>query len=120
VDAHSISNLRRSKDDVVKYDNTGARTDNPGGKQGTQGINNGKEGASFQTYVFKLNPQIIVNDGVTLKGEISSGYIRGGFAGGEAGNNADGSSNNAYFFTSPAQRSGYNAFAHTAFLRAAA
>lgn len=110
VDAHSISNLRRSKDDVVKYTpNTTTRDPNgANGKEGTQGINNGKEGASFQTYVFKLNPQIIVNDGVTLKGEISSGYIRGGFAGGEAGNNADGSSNNAYFFTSPAQRSGLN------------
>ncbi len=112
VDAHSISNLRRTKDSVDKWDlstpSNPTRTQGTNGKDGTQGIGDGKEGASFQTYIFKLNPQIIVNDGVTLKGEISSGYIRGGFAGGEAGNNADGSSNNAYFFTSPAQRSGLN------------
>ena len=98
VDTHMLSNTCRTSDDVTKV---------PGANTGTQGIG-GKCGANFQTYVFKLNPQIIVNDGVTLKGELSSGYLRGGFAGGEAGNNEDGSGNNSYFFTSPAQRSALN------------
>ncbi len=96
VDTHLLNNVCRTSDDVT------AQT--PSGTQGISGDCN----ASFQTYVFKLNPQIIVNDGVTLKGELSSGYLRGGFAGGEAGNNQDGSANNAYFFTSPAQRSALN------------
>ncbi len=99
VDTHQLSNFRRTKDDVTK---------DPTSKTGTEGIANGDKGASFQTYVFKLNPQIIVNDGVTLKGELSSGYIRGGYLGDNTSNNADGTGNNSYFFTSPAQRSGLN------------
>jgi len=91
-----LNNTCRTSDDVA------SKTPN-----GTQGIA-GDCDANFQTYVFKLNPQIIVNDGVTLKGELSSGYIRGGFAGDNSANNQDSSGNNAYFFTSPAQRSGLN------------
>lgn len=104
VDTHTISNTCRTSDDVTgKFDSTGVPQNT-----GTQGIS-GKCGANFQTYIFKLNPQIIVNDGVTLKGELSSGYLRGGFAGGEGGNNEGGASgNNSYFFTSPAQRSALN------------
>jgi hypothetical protein len=99
VDTHTLSNIRHTKDSVVK---------DPANKNGTEGIQNGKDGANFQTYIFKLNPQMIVNDGVTLKGEISSGYIRGGFGGDNSTNNADGSGNNAFFYNSPAQRSGLN------------
>lgn len=102
VDTHMLSNTCRTSDDVTGKFNAGVPQNT-----GTQGIG-GKCGANFQTYVFKLNPQIIVNDGVTLKGELSSGYLRGGFAGGESGNNQDGSGNNSYFFTSPAQRSALN------------
>ena len=105
VDTHTLSNTCRTSDDIPdKFDATGARVPETAG---TQGIT-GKCGANFQTYVFKLNPQIIVNDGVTLKGELSSGYLRGGFAGGEGGNNQDGSANNSYFYASPAQRSALN------------
>ena len=35
-------------------------------------------GASWQSYLFKLMPVVIVNDAATFKGEISSGYARGG------------------------------------------
>ena len=98
ADTHMISNTCRTSDTVTK---------DLIARNGTQGIT-GDCGANFQTYVFKLNPQIIVNDGVTLKGELSSGYIRGGFAGDNSANNRDGSGNNAYFFTTPAQRSGLN------------
>jgi hypothetical protein len=100
VDTHMINNTCHTGDDVTK-DLTA--------RNGTQGIT-GDCNANFQTYVFKLNPQIIVNDGVTLKGEFSSGYLRGGIAGDNATNNQDGSNsgNNSYFFTSAAQRSGLN------------
>lgn len=96
VDTHMLNNTCRTNDDVT------ART-----PEGTMGIS-GDCDANFQTYIFKLNPQIIVNDGVTLKGEFSSGYIRGGFAGDNSANNRDGSGNNAYFFTTPAQNSALN------------
>ncbi len=106
VDTHMINNTCRTGDDVTApIPPTTIPT--PNWQTGTQGIS-GDCDASFQTYVFKLNPQIIVNDGVTLKGEFSSGYIRGGFAGDNSSNNRDGSANNSYFFTSSAQRSGLN------------
>ncbi len=37
--------------------------------------------AHIQSYIFRLSPSILVNDAVTFKGEISSGYARGGFLG---------------------------------------
>jgi len=98
VDTHQLSNVCRTTDTVTKA--------NP--KTGTQGIDTNDCGAGFQTYILKLNPNIIVNDGVTLKGEISSGYIRGGYLGDNSANNSDGSGNNSYFFSTPAQRSGLN------------
>ena len=41
----------------------------------------GKNSASFQTYLFHLDPTIIVNDAATIKGEISTNYGRGGIFG---------------------------------------
>lgn len=38
----------------------------------------GHANASWQSYVFRLNPDIIVNDAATIKAEITSGYGRGG------------------------------------------
>ncbi len=99
ADTHMISNFCRTGDDVTK---------DPTTRTGTQGIDTVDCDANFQTYTLRLNPNIIINDGVTLKGELSSGYIRGGFAGGDSANNADGSGNNSYFFTTPAQRSALN------------
>lgn len=99
VDTHMISNSCRTSDTVVKV---------PGTRTGTQGLDTTDCDASFQTYTLRLNPNIIINDGVTLKGELSSGYFRGGFAGGDSANNEDGSGNNSYFFTTPAQRSALN------------
>lgn len=101
ADTHMISNFCRTGDDVTK---------NPAAKTGTQGIDTTDCDASFQTYTLRLNPNIIINDGVTLKGELSSGYIRGGFAGDNSTNNENGSgsANNSYFFTTPAQRSALN------------
>jgi len=99
TDTHLLSNTCRTNDDVTK---------DPAAKTGTQGLANGDCDANFQTYTFRLNPNIIINDGVTLKGEISTGHIRGNFAGSDSANNQDGSGNNSYFFTTPAQRSALN------------
>lgn len=98
ADTHMISNFCRTGDKNAPLGD------------GSQAIDPVDCGTSFQTYTLRLNPNIIINDGVTLKGELSSGYIRGGFAGGDSTNNAGGASeaNNAYFFTTPAQRSALN------------
>lgn len=69
ADTHLLSNTCRTNDDVTKFDNLGNRAP---GTAGTQGLQNGDCDANFQTYTFRLNPSIIINDGVTLKGEIST------------------------------------------------
>ena len=107
VDTHMINNTCRTSDDVPAKFTGGTRN---AATRGTQGIS-GDCNASFQSYIFKLNPQIIVNDGVTLKGELSSGYSRGGFAGGDTTNTGAGSTeaaSDAYSFATPAQNSALN------------
>jgi hypothetical protein len=108
VDTHLLNNVCRTNDDVpAKFDTSNTPPTRTAGTLGTQGIT-GDCDASFQTYIMKLNPQIIVNDGVTLKGEISSGYLRGGFLGDNATGSEDGTRSNSYFHTTPAQRSALN------------
>lgn len=98
ADTHMLSNTCRTSDKITAptapYD-------------GSQGLASDKCNASFSTYIFRLNPSIIVNDGVTFKGEISTGAIRGNYMGGDAANSVEGA-NNSYFFTTPAQKSALN------------
>ncbi len=98
-DTNLINNIRRTKDSITK----------PDPKDGTQGIEGGDNGAHFQTYIFKLNPHMIVNDAVSIKGELSSGHLRGGFFGGDSTQTQDSTTgSNAYHSTVPAQRSALN------------
>lgn len=50
--------------------------DNCTPSDGSECINPDEDNARFQNMVFKLNPSIIVNDGVTVKGEFSAGTNR--------------------------------------------
>ncbi len=54
-----------------------------GNTAGTQEIElgNGTNNANFQSYIFRLQPNIVINDSATVKAELSSGYARGGFVG---------------------------------------
>lgn len=106
ADTHMISNTCRTSDKITNVEKP--IPGDGGNRNGTQALRSADCDASFQTYTFRLNPNIIVNDGVTLKGEISTGNIRGNFAGSDSANNADGSGNNAYFFTTPQQNSSLN------------
>ncbi len=45
----------------------------------SQCINDDNTDARFQTMLLKLNPTLIVNDSTSIKGELSTGSIRGGF-----------------------------------------
>lgn len=56
-----------------------------------------KRSASFQTYIFRLNPVIIVNDSASLFGEITSGYARGGRLGEDPTQNKQGDFANALY-----------------------
>lgn len=61
---------------------------------GSAGIDNGNASGStalFQTYILKLKPHIIVNDGVSIKGVLSTGNIQGE----QLGSNTQFSSNNS-------------------------
>lgn len=99
ADTHMLSNTCRTSD---KIPGTPTKP-----LDGSQGLVSDDCNASFSTYIFRLNPTIIVNDGVTFKGELSTGGIRGNFMGGDAANSVEGP-NNSYFFTAPAQNSSLN------------
>jgi hypothetical protein len=108
VDTHMLSNTCRTSDKIGPTEKPLPSDTPPGQRNGTQALRNGDCDANFQTYTLRLNPNISINDGVTLKGELSTGYFRGGFAGGDAANGENGSVNNSYFFTTPNQRSALN------------
>jgi hypothetical protein len=98
VDSHLLNNTCRTEDN------------NPTTGSGSMGIN-GDCATNFQSYVMRLNPNIVINDGASLKAEFSSGFSRGNFAGTEAGNTLDPQGttfSNSYYFTTPAQNSGLN------------
>jgi hypothetical protein len=58
----------------------------------------GDANASFQSYIFRLNPHLIVNDSATLKAEFTSGYGRGGRLGDDSVVNKGNNFNHAYYF----------------------
>lgn len=70
MDMHSLGDYNRSV------------TQTPGAvTAGDQAFDNGdadEDAANFQTYIFKLQPTIIVNDSTTINAELTSGYGYGG------------------------------------------
>ncbi len=62
-DTHLIRDVRRTGDDCSPT-------------AGSQCIDPSEDNARFQSMIIKLNPNIIVNDGVTVKGELSTGFGR--------------------------------------------
>lgn len=97
-DTIMLNNFRRTNDSIIK-------TTTP---DGTQGIQSGDDSALFHSYIFKLNPHLIVNDAVSVKGELSTGYARGGLLGDNTTQNQAGRGTSAYYNTVPAQRSELN------------
>ncbi len=87
LDTIQVSNFRRT---------TGSAKNNPG----SQSISDGDRDASFQTYLLRLNPTILVNDSASIKGEISTGQARGNFLGGNTSMGTEG--NSSYYYTSAA------------------
>lgn len=78
-DHHYLSNGRFIEETAAGSGNLGS----------TEISNNGfsENEASFQTYIFKLTPTVIVSDSVIVKGEISNGQSRGGRLGDDTANN---------------------------------
>ena len=74
VDSTILGNFRRIKS---KVDNSAINT-------GTQEVsldNGSKSSASWQSYVFKLSPTMVINDAATFFGELTTGYANGGYLG---------------------------------------
>ncbi len=67
------------------------------------------ETAKYQSYVFRLEPKIIVNDSATVKGELSIGNNRGGQLGDSGTTNASFSQNGFFHYARPASSSGISA-----------
>lgn len=67
-DSNIIENVKRSDDDCTAADASYCAGDD-------------NSHARYQSYVLRLSPSIVVNDSATIKGEISTGAIRGGFMG---------------------------------------
>jgi len=63
-DSNIIKDVRRTGDNCTPSD-------------GSQCINPDEDNARFQSMVLKLNPNLIINDGITIKGELSTGSSRG-------------------------------------------
>lgn len=89
ADTTLIDNYRRVKSDQNNVVGPGSmEVPNAAGDKGA---------ASFQSYIFRLNPVMIVNDSATLMGEITSGYARGGRFGEEPTQNLEGDFANALY-----------------------
>jgi len=77
IDTGLVSTYRRTKSQLVTQDqNTAA-----GGSQILAKPNGGSNDASYQSYIFRLSPSLIINDSVTVVAETTTGYARGGFFG---------------------------------------
>lgn len=96
VDTTSIYNYRK-----IKVKSTNAVT---GGSQEVDLGSGGKSTASYESYLFHLNPQMIINDSVTFKGEITTGYGRGGRLGDSSAPSRDIGFGNALYM----QNTSYN------------
>lgn len=63
-DTNILNDVRRTSDDCSSA-------------TGSQCITPQEDNARFQSMILKLNPSIIVNDGITIKGELTTGGVRG-------------------------------------------
>lgn len=86
VDSTMVTDFRRIASKSQSY------TSGSLSEHGTQevGLATGnKDALSFQSYIFKLAPEVIVNDAATFKAELTTGYASGGFLGDSPSNAKD-------------------------------
>ncbi|EQC43280.1 hypothetical protein [Bacteriovorax sp. Seq25_V] len=70
VDTHRIEEFRNIEDATAGTPGDGSQEVNLAGGE--------KSNASFQTYILKLKPEIVINDSTTFKAELTTGYGHGG------------------------------------------
>jgi hypothetical protein len=97
VDTTLIDNYRRIES---KIDNSATT-----GSQEVSLASGAHANASFQSYLFRLNPTMIINDAATFKGELTSGYGRGGRLGDDSTRSFDDDMGNALYLNNSASGS---------------
>lgn len=99
VDSTIISGFRRVK----------AKTAQTAANDGSQEVGlaaGNKESASWQSYVLKLSPTMIVNDAATFKAEMTTGYANGGNLGDSAQTDKAGTNSIPVYYHNQAAGSG--------------
>lgn len=104
IDWHGVFGVDTTLIDNFRFiEQTGQITSNTT-NAGTQEIElaaGDQANASFQTYVFRLNPEIIINDTASFYAEITSGYGRGGRLGDASGRRqGEENGNTLYYYNS--------------------
>ena len=74
VDTNFLDNYRKIKGDSDL-------TVSDDGSQAVTSAGGGHGNASFQSYIFRISPVIIINDAATIVGEFTTGYGQGGIVG---------------------------------------
>lgn len=101
VDSTLLSDFRRVK----------AQTVSTAANDGSQevGLDAGNHStASWQSYIFRLSPVMIINDAATFKGELSTGYANGGYLGDAAEVNQTGTNTATLYHQNQAQGKSVN------------
>lgn len=100
VDSTLVSDYRRIKPKSVVT--TGNATQEVGLDAGN------KASASWQSYVLRLAPTMVVNDAATFFGELTTGYANGGYLGDSPEVDATNSNGDVVYYHNQARRSGVN------------
>ncbi len=80
VDTNTINTFRKTEQNNPPIGN---------GSQAIPDSQGSRDNANFQSYILQLQPSIIVNDSVTINGELTTGPSRGGFLGDSSTNKDD-------------------------------
>ncbi|AUO00097.1 hypothetical protein C0V70_18695 [Bacteriovorax stolpii] len=101
VDSTLLSSFRR-------IDGKTARTATNNGSQEVALDTGDKSSASWQSYILKLAPTMIINDAATFKAELTTGYASGGFLGDSAQTDKAGDNTVPVYYHNEAKGSSVN------------
>ncbi len=81
IDWHGVLGFDTNVLNTYRRIDSSAFSSNTAGSQEIELPTGEAVNGNWQSYIFRLQPNIVVNDSATIKAELSSGYARGGFAG---------------------------------------
>ncbi len=81
IDWHGVLGFDTTRLDSYRRIESTTFGGNTAGSQEIELPNGESVNGNWQSYIFRLQPNIVINDSATIKAELSSGYARGGFVG---------------------------------------